>query len=64
MRDVWQEEHGMADTRGRNVFVNVAVRDVEKSTDFFSRLGFRFKPKFTDDKARTWSPTTRRSSCC
>jgi uncharacterized protein len=27
------------------------VRDLEKSKDFFSTLGFRFNPKFTDNKA-------------
>jgi len=35
----------------RNIFVNLAVRDLKKSMDFFSSLGFEFNPKFTDDKA-------------
>jgi predicted lactoylglutathione lyase len=35
----------------RKLFVNLAVRDLKKSMDFFSRLGFTFNPKFTDDKA-------------
>ena len=34
-----------------NIFVNLAVRDLKKSMDFFSSLGFEFNPKFTDDKA-------------
>ncbi len=35
----------------RNIFVNVAVRDVQRSIDFFRSLGFGFNPKFTDSKA-------------
>lgn len=35
----------------RKIFVNLAVRDLEKSKAFFSKLGFEFNPKFTDDKA-------------
>ncbi|MCI0571411.1 MAG: VOC family protein, partial [Myxococcaceae bacterium] len=32
-------------------FVNLSVRDLEKSKEFFSKLGFEFNPQFTDDKA-------------
>ena len=35
----------------RKLFVNVSVRDLKKSMDFFSTLGFKFNPQFTDDKA-------------
>jgi predicted lactoylglutathione lyase len=35
----------------RSIFVNLAVRDLKKSMDFFSSLGFEFNPQFTDDKA-------------
>jgi predicted lactoylglutathione lyase len=42
----------MTDTpRTRMLFVNLAVRDPKRSMDFFGRLGFRFNPKFTDEKA-------------
>ncbi len=41
----------MADNRSRKLFVNLAVRDLKKSMEFFSKLGFEFNPKFTDDKA-------------
>ena len=34
----------------RKVFVNLPVRDLKKSIDFFSSLGFEFNPQFTDDK--------------
>lgn len=35
----------------RMLFVNLAVRDLKKSMEFFSKLGFEFNPKFTDEKA-------------
>lgn len=41
----------MAANRSRKLFVNLAVRDLKKSMEFFSKLGFEFNPKFTDDKA-------------
>jgi predicted lactoylglutathione lyase len=33
------------------LFVNLSVKDLRKSMDFFSSLGFRFNKQFTDDKA-------------
>ena len=41
----------MANTRSRQIFVNLPVRDVQKSKEFFSTLGFEFNPQFSDDKA-------------
>lgn len=35
----------------RQLFVNLSVRDLKRSMEFFSRLGFEFNPQFTDDKA-------------
>ena len=35
----------------REIFVNVPVRDLEKSKAFFAGLGFTFNQQFTDDKA-------------
>lgn len=35
----------------RQIYVNLPVRDLERSKSFFSRLGFGFNPEFTDDKA-------------
>jgi predicted lactoylglutathione lyase len=35
----------------RQMFVNLAVRDVKKSMAFFGVLGFTFDPKFTDENA-------------
>lgn len=33
------------------IFVNLPVRDLRASIDFFSRLGFAFDARFTDDTA-------------
>jgi uncharacterized protein len=41
----------MSANNPRKIFVNLAVRDLKKSMAFFSKLGFEFNPKFTDDKA-------------
>ena len=35
----------------RQIFVNLPVRDLERSKAFFSRLGFGFNAQFTDDNA-------------
>ena len=35
----------------RKIFVNLAVRDLKRSMEFFTKLGFEFNPQFTDDKA-------------
>ena len=35
----------------RKLFVNVPVKDLKKSMDFFASLGFTFNPQFTDEKA-------------
>ena len=35
----------------RKIFLNLAVRDLARSMEFFRSLGFEFNMKFTDDKA-------------
>jgi predicted lactoylglutathione lyase len=35
----------------RMMFVNLPVKDLGKSVDFFKGLGFTFDPRFTDEKA-------------
>jgi predicted lactoylglutathione lyase len=32
------------------IFVNLAVKDLKKSMDFYSHLGYSFNPQFTNDK--------------
>ncbi len=34
-----------------SIFVNLAVKDLNKSVAFFTQLGFSFNPEFTDDSA-------------
>src|SRR5437764_8069211 len=41
----------MAENRSRKLFVNLAVRDLKSSMEFFRKLGFGFNPQFTDEKA-------------
>jgi predicted lactoylglutathione lyase len=41
----------MPEKHSRKIFVNLAVRDLERSMGFFRALGFEFNMQFTDDKA-------------
>lgn len=33
------------------IFVNLPVKNLQQSIEFFTKLGFTFNPQFTDDKA-------------
>jgi uncharacterized protein len=33
------------------IFVNLPVKDLNKSIEFFTQLGFKFNPQFTDETA-------------
>ena len=35
----------------RQIFVNLAVKDLNKTIEFFTKLGFKFNPQFTDENA-------------
>jgi predicted lactoylglutathione lyase len=35
----------------RKLFVNLPVRDLKRSVEFFTQLGFHFDPRFTDERA-------------
>ncbi|ACU03989.1 VOC family protein [Pedobacter heparinus] len=43
----------------KQVFINLAVKDVEKSLDFYTQLGFSVNPQFSDEqtKCMVWSET-------
>lgn len=41
----------MSGPASRKLFVNLAVRDLPRAMKFFTDLGFRFHPGFTDEKA-------------
>src|SRR5918993_649965 len=42
---------GTKPTSPRKLFVNIPVRDVQRSIEFFEALGFTFNPQFTDATA-------------
>jgi uncharacterized protein len=33
------------------IFVNLPVKDLNETVDFFTKLGFAFNPQFTDENA-------------
>lgn len=35
----------------KKIFINLPVKDLNKSVDFFTKLGFSFDPKFTNENA-------------
>jgi predicted lactoylglutathione lyase len=35
----------------RKIFVNLAVKNLDRSVEFFTKLGFTFDPRFTDEQA-------------
>ena len=41
----------MAARQPRKLFLNLPVRNLERSLTFFKKLGFSFNPQFTDDNA-------------
>ena len=38
-------------SNNKKIFVNLPVKDLNKSIDFFTKLGFSFNPQFTDENA-------------
>lgn len=41
----------MATPTPHKIFVNLPVSDLERSVEFFTKLGFTFNPQFTDETA-------------
>ena len=41
----------MTTAQSRKIFVNLPVRDLDRSVAFFTELGFAFDERFTDDEA-------------
>jgi hypothetical protein len=41
----------------KQIFINLAVKDLQKSVDFYTALGFSNNPQFSDDTAKcmVWS---------
>lgn len=46
-QSISQGEIGLA----RKIFVNLPVKDLKKSVDFFGKLGFKFNSQFSDETA-------------
>ena len=38
-------------TKSTKIFVNLPVRDLERSKAFFAKLGYSFNPQFADERA-------------
>jgi len=36
---------------GTKIFVNLPVKDLKRSVEFFTKLGYKFNPQFTDETA-------------
>ncbi len=36
---------------GTKIYVNLPVKDLNRSVEFFTNLGFKFNPQFTDENA-------------
>ena len=47
----YMTQQGADANDGTKIFVNLPVRDLKKSMDFFTKLGFAFNPMFTDENA-------------
>lgn len=41
----------MKANRPRKIFINLPVSDLNRSVEFFTKLGFAFDPRFTDENA-------------
>lgn len=41
----------MVAIRAKQIFVNLAVQDLKKSIEFFTKVGFEFNANFTDESA-------------
>jgi predicted lactoylglutathione lyase len=35
----------------KNIFINLPIKDLKRSVEFFTKLGFTFNPQFTDENA-------------
>ena len=40
-----------SETVTRKIFVNLPVKDLNETIEFFAKLGFKFNPQFTDENA-------------
>lgn len=45
------DEASKGEKMATKIFVNLPAKDLKKSIDFFTKLGFTFNPQFTDETA-------------
>lgn len=38
-------------TTAKQIFVNLPVKDLKRTVDFFTKIGFEFNPQFSDENA-------------
>ena len=48
----------------KQIFVNLPVKNLKKSMEFFSKLGFSFNAQFTDDTAACMIVSDDIYGCC
>lgn len=41
----------MTTNRSRKLFLNLPIKNLKRSVEFFTKLGFSFNPQFSDDKS-------------
>lgn len=46
------------------IFVNLPVKDLKRSTEFFTKLGYTFNPQFTDENATCMVIDDNLASAC
>jgi predicted lactoylglutathione lyase len=47
----FEQMQAAAEKKDRKIFVNLPVKDLDKSKEFFGKLGYTFNPQFTDENA-------------
>lgn len=51
IQEIVADLEGPGPTTSKFLFLNLPVQDLERSKAFFTKLGFKFNPQFTDEKA-------------
>jgi uncharacterized protein len=51
LTDVLPDRPDQEEAMSREIYVNLAVKDLDRSVAFFTELGFTFNPQFTDETA-------------
>ncbi|MBB6112310.1 putative lactoylglutathione lyase [Mucilaginibacter lappiensis] len=46
------------------IFINLAVKDLNRSIQFFTSLGYSFNPQFTNEQGGPWLSVIIYFLCC